>query len=189
MAKKRNYENDEAYKNFRVEDFLPEMKWREPEAKASVQEQNATTEEATFFPPLDEPGTPTAQSAIPETPQPNEPEVWEDEKETGDTDVTDNDGANEANPEADVPEERTIIRRISSKQRKLSLEEYRTTYLQVPKITDRKPVFLSSEVRDRLDEIVRRIGGRGLSVSGLVENLARQHLIAYGNDIDQWRKL
>ena len=28
MAKKRNYENDEAYKNFRVEDFLPEMKWR-----------------------------------------------------------------------------------------------------------------------------------------------------------------
>lgn len=34
MAKKRNYENDEAYKNFRVEDLLPEMKWREPEAKA-----------------------------------------------------------------------------------------------------------------------------------------------------------
>ena len=38
MAKKRNYENDEAYKNFRVEDFLPEMKWRESEAKDSVQE-------------------------------------------------------------------------------------------------------------------------------------------------------
>lgn len=38
MAKKRNYENDEAYKNFRVEDLLPEMKWREPEAKASEAE-------------------------------------------------------------------------------------------------------------------------------------------------------
>ena len=113
----------------------------------------------------------------------------EDEDETGGTDVTDNDKMEEAALEADAPEERTIVRRISSKQRKLSLEEYRTTYLQVPKITDRKPVFLSGEIRDRLDEIVRRIGGRGLSVSGLVENLARQHLIAYGNDIDQWRKL
>ena len=50
-------------------------------------------------------------------------------------------------------------------------------------------MFLSGEVRDSLDKIVRRIGGKGLGVSGLVENLARQHLIAYGNDIDQWRKL
>ena len=80
-------------------------------------------------------------------------------------------------------------KRVSSKQRKLSLEEYRTTYLQVPKIVNRKPVFVSGEVRDRLDEIVRRLGGRGMSVSGLIENLARQHLLSYENDIDQWRKL
>lgn len=183
MAKKRNYENDEAYKNFRVEDFLPEMKWREPEAKDS------TTKETDLFLSMDEPGTSAAQAAVAETSQPDEQEVWEDEVETGDTDVTDNDEMEGAVPEVDVPEERTIVRRISSKQRRLSLEEYRTTYLQVPKITDRKPVFLSGEIRDRLDEIVRRIGGRGLSVSGLVENLARQHLTAYGNDIAQWRKL
>lgn len=189
MAKKRNYENDEAYKNFRVEDYLPEMKWREPEAEVSVQEQETFTEEDTLLPPSDEPGTSAAQAVLPEMSQPNKPEVWEDEDETGGTDVTDNDKMEEAALEADAPEERTIVRRISSKQRKLSLEEYRTTYLQVPKITDRKPVFLSGEIRDRLDEIVRRIGGRRLSVSGLVENLARQHLIAYGNDIDQWRKL
>ena len=186
MAKKRNYENDEAYKNFRVQDYLPEMKWREPEAKASVQEQDVLTEEATLFPPLDEPGTSAEQAAVPQTPQPDELEVREDEVETDDTD---NDEMEEAALKADAPEERTIVRRISSKQRKLSLEEYRATYLQVPKITNRKPVFLSGEVRDRLDEIVRRLGGRGLSVSGLVENLARQHLTAYGNDIAQWRKL
>ena len=89
----------------------------------------------------------------------------------------------------DNPVERTIARRISSKQRRLSLDEYRTTYLQVPKIADRKPVFVSGEVRDRLDEIVRRLGGRGMSASGLIENLARQHLASYENDIDQWRKL
>lgn len=186
MAKKRNYENDEAFKNFRVQGYLPEMKWREPETKASVQEQEVFTEEAALFPPLDEPSTFAAQAAVSETPQPNEQEVWEDEEETGDTD---NDEMVEAALEANTQEERPIVRRISSKQRKLSLEEYRTAYLLVPKITNRKPVFLSGEVRDKLDEIVRRLGGRGLSVSGLAENLARQHLTVYGDDIAQWRKL
>ena len=42
-------------------------------------------------------------------------------------------------------------RRISSRQRKLSLDEYRKAFLQVPRIEDRKPVFVSGEVRDRLD--------------------------------------
>ena len=33
-------------------------------------------------------------------------------------------------------------RRISSRQRKLSLDEYRKAFLQVPRIEDRKPVFV-----------------------------------------------
>lgn len=80
-------------------------------------------------------------------------------------------------------------RRISSKQRRLSLDEYRTTYLQAPKIADRKPVFVSGEVRDSLDKIVRYFGGRGMSASGMVENLVRLHLETYREDIEQWRKL
>ena len=80
-------------------------------------------------------------------------------------------------------------RRISSRQRKLSLDEYRKAFLQVPKIEDRKPVFVSGEVRDRLDEFVRRLGGRKMSVSGLLENIARQHLEIYSEDFEQWRKL
>ena len=36
-------------------------------------------------------------------------------------------------------------RRISSRQRKLSLDEYRKTFLLVPRIEDRKPVFVSGE--------------------------------------------
>ena len=41
-------------------------------------------------------------------------------------------------------------KRISGKQRKATLEEYQQTFLQVPRIDDRKPVFVSSDVRDRL---------------------------------------
>ena len=80
-------------------------------------------------------------------------------------------------------------KRISGKQRRLSLEEYRTTYLQVPKIVNRKPVFVRETVRDELDRVVRYLGGKGMSASGLIENLVRLHLEAYRNDIEQWRKL
>ena len=83
----------------------------------------------------------------------------------------------------------TIQRRVSGKQRRLSLEEYRNAYLKVPVIKDRKPVFLSCEVRDRLDDYVHKLGGRKMSVSGLLENIARQHLDTYDADFEQWRKL
>lgn len=83
----------------------------------------------------------------------------------------------------------TPQKRVSSKQRRLSLEEYRATYLQVPKIVNRKPVFVSETVRDELDRLVRLLGGKGMSASGLVENLVRIHLDAYRNDIEQWRRL
>lgn len=80
-------------------------------------------------------------------------------------------------------------KRVSSKQRRLSLEEYRTTYLQVPKIVNRKPVFVSETVRDELDRIVGNFGKRGMSASGLIENLVRLHLDSYREDFGQWRKL
>lgn len=82
-----------------------------------------------------------------------------------------------------------ISNRVGIKQKRATLEEYRQTFLRVPRIENRKPVFVSCEVRDRLDEIVRRLGGRRMSVSGLIENLARHHLETYGDDIERWRKL
>lgn len=83
----------------------------------------------------------------------------------------------------------TSNKRISNRQRRLSLEEYRTAFLQVPRIEDRKPVFISGSVRDRLDRIVRTLGTRRMSVSGLLENLAVRHLEMYRDDLEQWRKL
>ena len=80
-------------------------------------------------------------------------------------------------------------KRISGKQRKESLEEYRQMFLQIPKLEDRKPVFISREVRDHLDEIARKLGGRRMSVSGFIENLARHHLELYREDVESWKKM
>lgn len=174
MAKKRNYENDEAFKNFRVEDYLPEMKWREPEAKASAQKQEATTAEATLFPPLDGTGTSAMQDTVSDADRPDKTDIWAEEPDTDDV---------------GVPSERIVAKRISGKLRRLSLEEYRATYLKAPKIVNRKPVFVSEEVRDELDRIVGNFGKRGMSASGLIENLVRLHLDSYREDFGQWRKL
>ena len=70
-----------------------------------------------------------------------------------------------------------------------SLEVYQQTFLQVPRIDDRKPVFVSSDVRDRLDRVVRILGGRRMSVSGIIENIVRHHLSLYEEDFEAWRKL
>lgn len=178
MTKKRNYENEEEYKNFNLGDYLPSMNSRKSEETTSIPEQESTVEEgANIFPPLDEPDTSAIQVAVSKAIQPDEQEVLE----TSDA----NEEVKEPSTGIVAASERTIVRRTSSKQRRWSLDEYRTTYLHA----DRKPVFVSRDVRDGLDRIVRCLGGRGMSVSGLVENLARQHLAAYGNDIEQWRKL
>jgi hypothetical protein len=78
---------------------------------------------------------------------------------------------------------------MSGRQRRASLEEYRETYLIVLKIRNRKTVFISEDARDELDAVVRRFGGRGMSVPGLLENLSKEHLAAYRGNIDQWRKI
>ena len=96
--------------------------------------------------------------------------------------------ANETMPKQ-TDETPQVVRRISGKQRRASLEEYKDSFLPVPSIEDRKPVFLSRSTRDALDRIVRMFGERKMSVSGLVENIAQQHLATYGEDIEVWRKL
>ena len=58
-----------------------------------------------------------------------------------------------------------IQRRVSSKQRKLSLEEYRNTFMRPYKIEDRKPVFISGKLRKMLDKFACKIGEDRMSMS------------------------
>lgn len=93
-----------------------------------------------------------------------------------------------SSPATDTPP--SVARRVSSKQRKLSLDEYRATFLQVPRVVNRRPVFVSEEVRQKLDLIVLRLSEtRRMSVTGLLENICRHHIAMYEDDIEQWRKL
>ena len=103
--------------------------------------------------------------------------------------IVDNVSNMEDNPTNEAQSQPNPQKRISGKQRKATLEEYQQTFLQVPRIDDRKPVFVSSDVRDRLDRIVRILGGRRMSVSGIIETIVRHHLSLYDEDFEAWRKL
>ena len=61
-------------------------------------------------------------------------------------------------------------KRTTPRQRKESMAEYRQLFLTPPKIVDRQTIFISRELRDRIDRIVRQIGDRKLSVSGFAQN-------------------
>ena len=83
----------------------------------------------------------------------------------------------------------TVQRRISAKMRKKTLEAYKQAYLVPTKLNNRKAVYLSRETQERADFIVRRLGDRGSNLSSFVENIVRQHLEEYGEDIEKWRRL
>ena len=86
-------------------------------------------------------------------------------------------------------EHATIQRRISAKMRKETLEAYKQAFLVPTKLSERKAVYLSREIQERADFIVRRLGDKGSNVSSFIENLVRIHLEEYGEDIEKWRKL
>ena len=99
--------------------------------------------------------------------------------------------ATEKLPKVDNAEEQppapTIQRRVSSKQRKLSLEEYRNTFMRPYKIEDRKPVFISGKLRKMLDKFACKIGEDRMSMSGLLENIVRHHIELYSEDFEHWK--
>lgn len=81
----------------------------------------------------------------------------------------------------------SVQRRVSSKQRKLLLEEYRNTFMRPYKIEDRKPVFISGKLRKMLDKFACKIGEDRMSMSGLLENIVRHHIELYADDFEHWK--
>ncbi|MFI3294028.1 MAG: DUF3408 domain-containing protein [Rikenellaceae bacterium] len=92
-------------------------------------------------------------------------------------------------PDTEYSESSEPPKRTTTKQRKESMAEYRQMFLTPPKIVDRQTIFISRELRDRIDRIVRQIGDRKLSVSGFVQNVLQHHLEMYREDVERWRKI
>ena len=113
-----------------------------PSLKSGTETHGETVSE-TMAPIFDEPESMEQPAPVPETErrQPEEP------SSTG-----------EQAPELSVQ------RRVSGRQRRLSLEEYRSTFMRPYRIEDRKPVFISRKLRDTLDRFACKIGENRISL-------------------------
>ena len=78
--------------------------------------------------------------------------------------------------------------RISGKQRKLGLEEYKATYLTPIKIVKRHTVVMENGTWEQLERIARILGNRGANVSSMVESICRQHIDTYKDAVAARRK-
>ena len=87
-----------------------------------------------------------------------------------------------------VSAEETHQRVGKTKCREL-LAEFQGKYLQPLRVSHRKAVYVSEETQRRLDYVVRKIGEQGASISGYVEQVLREHLDQYKDDVERWRKL
>ena len=70
-----------------------------------------------------------------------------------------------------------------------SLDEYRETFPGIPKIVNRKTVFISETIRPKISGVVRRLGSEKTSVSVFIENLVLHYLKIYEKEISGWKKL
>ena len=82
-----------------------------------------------------------------------------------------------------------IQRRVGKAKCRERLAEFQGKYLQPFHISQRKAVYVSEDTQKRLNYVVRKIGEQGASISGYVEQVLREHLDHYKDDVETWRKL
>lgn len=118
----------------------------------------------------------------PETVSPNRPEQSGLSVETESVSET---------VEQDKPDspDRPKQSRISVKQRRLGLDEYKATYLTPVRIVKRHSVVIEDETWARLERIARILGDRGANVGSMIETICRKHLADYNDDVEIWRRL
>ncbi len=79
--------------------------------------------------------------------------------------------------------------RIGSKQRRLEFSDYKANYLAPVKIENRHSLNISNATWERLERVSRILGDRGANVGSYAERILSEHLDAYVDDIEAWRKL
>ena len=60
-----------------------------------------------------------------------------------------------------------------------------TRFLRPHNLKNRVSVYMEREVRDALQVIVKRIGGRELTTAGYIDNILREHLEAHKDRINE----
>ena len=158
--------------------------------KNKERRNNPSSEPRPLYPPGKDPRQKDDKAISEIADKSNEPDTAGSATIGSESDTTNSIGSSD---KAIISEEASTFsdstKRTTLRQRKIAFEEYCDMFLITPKIKNRKPVFISEELRERLDEIARKLGDKGMSASGFIENMALQHLKLHEENIEHWRRL
>lgn len=93
-----------------------------------------------------------------------------------------------AQPDTSVAPDETKATRVSRKQSREELEDYKATYLAPFKIGKRHTVVLDDDLWNELDYIVRRIGDSKANATAYANYIIRNHLAEIRQKVEAWRK-
>ena len=79
--------------------------------------------------------------------------------------------------------------RIGKQQRRSDFAEFKATFLTPAKVVNRHPVNIEDDIWEQLERIARILGERGTTVASYINAVLADHLRAYSQDIEIWRKL
>lgn len=66
-----------------------------------------------------------------------------------------------------------------------NVPEYAAKFLRSHNLKNRVSVYMEREVRDALQVIVKRIGGKELTTAGYIDNILRDHLATHKDRINE----
>lgn len=94
-----------------------------------------------------------------------------------------------AQPDTSAITDEAKATRVSRKQSRGELEDYKADYLAPFKIGKRHTVVLDDELWKELDYIVRRIGDSKANATAYANSIIRSHLAEIRQKVEAWRKL
>ena len=71
------------------------------------------------------------------------------------------------------------------RRRRMTLPDYEATFLKPVRVKVRTALYVSEETRCKISEVARKIGTGRVSVIGYVENILRNHLELYKEEINR----
>lgn len=87
--------------------------------------------------------------------------------------------------EEDIQDRENVKTKDSGKGKRKDSGDYRTTFLNRNELKNRRCVYISSEVHEVVQKIVRSIGGNDISIGGYVDTVLSQHLEANKDVINE----
>lgn len=75
-----------------------------------------------------------------------------------------------------------------SRRRRTAVPDFEQTFMNLMEIRQRAALYVSIGTKRKILEVVKKIGGEYMTATSYVENILRQHLELYKDDINRIHK-